>query len=126
MVKCDGRGLDGGLIPTVQDWIERGEGGIDNYVTQFLTGHGSLGTYLSRISKIQEKTCKLCGGIDVPEHLLGCARWEKESREIGMLLQEDLTVDNSSKVVKEGRWVDIKEMIGKIMRQNVREEGQEI
>ena len=43
-----------------------------------------------------------------------------------MLLQEDLTVDNFSKVVKEGRWVDIKEMIGKIMRQNVREEGQEI
>ena len=26
-----------------------------------------------------------------------------------MLLQEDLTVDNFSKVVKEGRWVDIKE-----------------
>ncbi len=33
-----------------------------------------------------------------------------------MLLQEDLAVDNFSKVVKEGRWVDIKEMIGKIMR----------
>ena len=35
-------------------------------------------------------------------------------------------IDNFNKVVKEGRWVDIKEIIGKIMRQKVREEGQEI
>ena len=93
---------------------------------QFLTDHGSFRTYLRRIGKVQEETCKYYGGIDAPEHLLGCARWEKERREIGMLLQEDLTIDNFSKVVKQGRWVGIKEMIGKIMIQKVREEGQEI
>ena len=43
-----------------------------------------------------------------------------------MLLQEDLTIDNFRKVVKEGRWVGIKEMISKIMMQKLREEGQEI
>ena len=42
-----------------------------------------------------------------------CPRWEKERREIGMLLQEDLMVDNFSEVVKEGRWVIIKEMKGR-------------
>ena len=40
------------MIPTVQDCIERGEGGTDHYVTQFLTGHGSFGTYSRRIWKV--------------------------------------------------------------------------
>ena len=58
MAKCDGWGLEEAVDSTVQDWIERGEGGTDHYVTQFLTGHGSFGTYLRRIGKVQVETCK--------------------------------------------------------------------
>ena len=107
----------------MQDWIERGVAGTDHYVTQFLTGHRSFGTYLKRIGKIQDDRCRYCGEVDAPEHLLDCTRWERERNELGILLQEDLTVDDFSRFIKEGRWADLKGTISKIVRQKVREEG---
>lgn len=52
-------------------------------MTQFLTGHGSFGSFTKRIGKTQSDVCKLCGVRDDPEHFYGfCQRWETKRKEI--------------------------------------------
>lgn len=37
------------ILPNLENWMNRGWGGVNFHVTQFLTGHGCFGSYLHRI-----------------------------------------------------------------------------
>ncbi|MCC8462428.1 MAG: hypothetical protein LN546_04580, partial [Rickettsia endosymbiont of Ecitomorpha arachnoides] len=71
----------------------------DYYFTQFLTGHGSFGSYLEKIGKAENSECIMCGeaGSD-PEHaIFQCvavaADRLKVSLEVGETLSADSCVD---------------------------------
>ncbi|XP_057671248.1 uncharacterized protein LOC130902979 [Diorhabda carinulata] len=61
------------------------------YITQVLTGHGSFGTFTKRIRKTEDDTCKTCGQMDDPAHVLyECVRWGEERTRLKEQLGCDL------------------------------------
>lgn len=78
------------LIREMEPWIECDHKTTGYYFTQFLTGHGSYGTFTKRIGKTQNDQYHTCHSKDDPEHMfLYCSSWvEKRSaleRSIGSL-----------------------------------------
>jgi len=63
-----------------QEWMTRGHGGLNYYLTQLLTGHGCFNSYLQRIKKLESAMCTYCGRyIDNMEHtLMECEEWNTE------------------------------------------------
>lgn len=45
------------LIPEVGPWLGRRHGEVDFYLTQLLTGHGNMGSYLHRFKLANDATC---------------------------------------------------------------------
>lgn len=66
------------LIPDIETWINRKGGELTFEVTQFLSGHGSFGSYLARIGK-GRPDCTQYGVADTPEHtFFNCEKWGME------------------------------------------------
>ncbi|KAJ8941510.1 hypothetical protein NQ314_010379 [Rhamnusium bicolor] len=64
------------LIPDLRPWVTYRHRRIDFYISQFLTGHGSFGTYTQRLGISENAFCVYCGEEDSPEHtVLYCHRW---------------------------------------------------
>ncbi|KAJ8939664.1 hypothetical protein NQ314_011053 [Rhamnusium bicolor] len=64
------------LIPDLRPWVTCRHRRIDFYISQFLTGHGSFGTYTQRLGISENAFCVYCGEEDSPEHtVLYCHRW---------------------------------------------------
>jgi exonuclease III len=111
------------LIPSIKEWIENGATGVDHYTSQFLTGHGSFGSYLQRIKKIDKAECAYCAEEeDTPEHLLTCPRWREEMGNLKNVLGEELTADNFRRQVVKGKWMEISNALKQIMRIKTTEE----
>jgi hypothetical protein len=111
------------LILSIKEWIENGATGVDHYTSQFLTGHGSFGSYLQRIKKIDRAECAYCAEEeDTPEHLLTCPRWKDEMGNLQNVLGEELTADNFRRQVVKGKWMEISKTIKKIMKIKTTEE----
>lgn len=71
------------ILPSFDLWIKRTTGSLSFRITQFLTAHGSFGTFLYRIGKRVSSVCLHCdlGDEDSPEHtLFGCHCWTEERR----------------------------------------------
>lgn len=67
------------LIPDIVLWVNCPHRRVSYYFTQFLTGHGSFGTFTARIGKTESDLCWRCDAPDSPEHLLyHCTRWQTE------------------------------------------------
>jgi hypothetical protein len=103
------------LIPSIKKWIENGATGVDHYTSQFLTGHGSFGSYLQRIKKIDRTECAYCAEEeDTPEHLFTCPRWRVEMGNLKNVLGEELTADSFRRQVVKGKWMEISKAIKKL------------
>ncbi|KAJ8966212.1 hypothetical protein NQ314_003678 [Rhamnusium bicolor] len=64
------------FIPDLRPWVTCRHRRTDFYISQFLTGHGSFGTYTQRLGISENALCVYCGEEDSPEHtVLYCHRW---------------------------------------------------
>ncbi|XP_045482747.1 uncharacterized protein LOC123686563 [Harmonia axyridis] len=71
------------LISKIEAWLESTHKRTGYFFTQFLTGHGSFGTYTKRIRKIPDDKCIECKVPDSPEHTYqACKRWNTEREEV--------------------------------------------
>lgn len=79
------------LVPDLAAWYSCGFRRSSYWVTQFLTGHGSFGTFTYRIGKSDTDICSACQTQDSPEHVAyHCKRWEAERRAAVRALKTDL------------------------------------
>lgn len=79
------------IIPNIEAWI-RGWRGITFHLTQLLTGHGCFGTYLYRIGKESDPSCKHCSNeCDSPGHTLEqCLAWGVLRADLCEVIGDDL------------------------------------
>ena len=86
------------IIPDVALWVNRGSGrNNDFWLTQILTGHGSFGTFLKKIGKIDNDVCTWCesGDVDNVEHTLdNCSSWAIERENLVAILGCQLSAEN--------------------------------
>ncbi|KAJ8964365.1 hypothetical protein NQ317_003009 [Molorchus minor] len=83
------------LIGDIETWTGRKFGGINYFVTQFLSGHGSFGNFLERIKKRDNNKCIYCDEIDSPQHMLReCQRWAEQRRTMEEEIGESVTTEN--------------------------------
>jgi len=92
------------IIPNVGAWM-RGWGEIAFHITQLLTGHGYFGTYLHRIGKESDPSCKHCSdGCDSSEHTLEwCPAWGVPRADLCEVVGEDLSLVNIVRKICEDR-----------------------
>ncbi|KAJ8911217.1 hypothetical protein NQ315_014929 [Exocentrus adspersus] len=112
------------LIPEIQPWVSCGHNDLNYQLTQFLTGHGSYGSYTRRIGKTADASCRYCDEEDTAAHtIFVCPRWEEYREELMAVAQEvhEGNVINLM-VQSEGNWVTIKTVITDIMLEKEREE----
>ena len=57
------------IFPTIEHRRKAGAFQLDFVLTQFLSGHGKFGSYLTRFTRRDEPSCN-CGEFQDPEHLL--------------------------------------------------------
>lgn len=113
------------LIGDIEAWTGRKHGNVNYYTTQFLTGHGSFGTYLHRIKKLDNDRCSTCDTEDSPEHaLFKCQKIKikkKEvEREVGIILTPQNIVQQM--LENESKWNLVESYIVETMKRREREE----
>lgn len=109
------------LVGSIEDWMECGHKHTCYYFTQFMTGHGSYGTFTKKIGETQSDVCIVCNRTDSPEHMLReCRRWEVERTELGEVPEvEDLI----GKMIRdETEWNKYYKFIVGVMRKKEKED----
>ncbi|KAG5893280.1 hypothetical protein JTB14_002683 [Gonioctena quinquepunctata] len=87
------------LIPNIRRWMSCKHRKIDYFVTQILTGHGSLETYTKRFHISEEDCCIYCRKTDTAAYtFFHCPRWINYRNEAYIELGEQLSVENSASV----------------------------
>lgn len=82
------------LIPNIISWTNCKHRRTDYYLTQMLSGHGCLGSYLHRIGKKDDDKCFFCEEVDTPEHtLFKCPRWTEDRTTFETRLGQRLKVN---------------------------------
>lgn len=108
------------LIPDIEEWINRKHGKLTYETSQFLTGHGSFGSYLYKIKKVRNETCMYCENPkDNPEHaIFQCPRFLEQRTTCMQLTNRTLTPGNIIRVMleNENNWNAIEKMLKEIMR----------
>ena len=84
------------ILPDITKWYLREQGGIDSYMTQAFTSHGSFQKYLHRIGKSETETCQYCTQeSDDAEHtLFKCPRWKNEREKVEKAVGGNITTGN--------------------------------
>ncbi|XP_011879609.1 PREDICTED: uncharacterized protein LOC105568485, partial [Vollenhovia emeryi] len=80
--------------PLLDQWVDRGWGGLSFRMTQVLTGHGCFGHYLSRIGREQTPGCHHCEAVDdTAQHTLAeCPAWADERAVLVHEVGQDLSL----------------------------------
>lgn len=113
------------LIPNVREWIECKHRSLEYFLAQFLTGHGSFGSYLKRIGKTENDICRYCDQADNPNHTaFECVRWSSERQSVYNDVQTTLTADNITDIMLSNvrSWKRIHNFIKDIMSKKESEE----
>lgn len=114
------------LIPQIRPWIERKHGEVGYHVTQFLTGHGSFGTYLTRIGRRESETCPYCGDPrdDWAHTLFNCERWHiwrlTAENAVGTILDENNLIPIM--LTKRENWSIVETLMVKIITRKENDE----
>ncbi|XP_011864821.1 PREDICTED: uncharacterized protein LOC105560363 [Vollenhovia emeryi] len=84
----------GAIGPLLDQWVDRGWGGLSFRMTQVMTGHGNFGHFLGRIGREQDSRYHHCSaGDDTAQHTLGeCPAWADEREALVRLLGRDLSL----------------------------------
>lgn len=85
------------------DWMNRGHGVPDYYLTQFLTGHGCFGSYLHKFRIRENPGCFMCGAErDDPDHaFFRCAYFRSERDTIQAAVNREIKKETVIKVMLE-------------------------
>ncbi|XP_045481810.1 uncharacterized protein LOC123685953 [Harmonia axyridis] len=113
------------LIGDLEGWMACEHRRTGYYFTQFLTGHGSFGTYTKRIKKTESDQCQRCGMTDDPEHVYGtCVRWEEERSWVRSQLQRLPDINSLITEMTESKktWTVMYEYITNIMKRKEEED----
>jgi len=65
------------IAPILNMWLERSWGQMTYRITQLITGHGCLNTFLYRIGKADSPTCTYCNEEEdsSEHHIMSCSKW---------------------------------------------------
>lgn len=113
------------LIKDVKQWTTCKHKRTDYFLTQFLSGHGTFGSYTKWINKTENDRCVYCGEVDTPEHtVFNCNRWIIHRWELQTKLDVELEPDNIVGVMLscEYKWNEVKKYINKILSRKEQEE----
>lgn len=113
------------LIPEVESWYRCKHRKTNYFMTQFLTGHGSFGSYTFRIKKTATEACRYCGQRDTPLHtFFQCQKWERERIKVSCELGNDINSDNIVAHMLRNRssWGKIEKFITKILASKEKDE----
>lgn len=95
------------ILPSFQAWIDRRHGSLGFHLTQLLTGHGCFGSYLYRINKVENPTCKHCGDEhteDTAEHTLqDCVAWQEEREALKLIIGDNLALSSVMAAMSESK-----------------------
>lgn len=84
------------LIPDLAPSLGRKHGEVHYHLSQFLTGHGSFGSYLKQFRLIMDDKCPYCEEIDTPYHTIyKCIRWSKERIELEVAMEMEINPENT-------------------------------
>lgn len=84
------------LIPNISSWLNRKQGEINFYMTQFLSGHGCYRKYLYRFKRDDSPICPVCIGVeeDVEHVMFCCPRFDEDRRELFEASDVLISTDN--------------------------------
>lgn len=112
----------------MRTWVGRGHGQMDYFLTQALTGHGCFGTYLTRIKKVPDSSCRYCGETDTPKHtLFHCRKWVNHREDAKRAVGEIVTRGRMTEIMIESEegWEAVRIMITSILSAKEREEREQ-
>lgn len=97
------------INPNFEEWIARGHGRLGYHLTQFLTGHGSFGSFLHKIGKRGDPSCFHCDAeVDTVDHTLReCPAWSEDRVQLkikfGMADDEPVTLEKVARKILESQ-----------------------
>lgn len=85
------------LVGDLREWVNRGHGEVNYYLTQFLSGHGYFRKYLFRMGKARNPACQYgdADEDDACHTFFACERWMRDRR----MLEEKVGSINPEGVV---------------------------
>lgn len=110
------------LIPNLEPWVACRFRTLNFYLTQFLTGHGSFGSYTNRFKLTDNDTCIYCGAVDSVEHTFyECVKWIPLRGSLRDEIGVDLNVSNtiSTMLSSQETWNRISHMISVILTSKI-------
>ncbi|KMQ90528.1 reverse transcriptase [Lasius niger] len=118
------------IVPNLSEWIAREHGGLNYYLTQFLTAHGSFGYFLHKIKKRETPSCFHCNAdVDTVDHTLRqCPTWEKDRTQMRINLRlaedENLTLETVVKRILQDcvHWYAFSQFAAKVIKEKEDEE----
>lgn len=116
------------LIPDIRIWTKCKHRNLNYWLTQFISGHGSFGTYTYKIKKTPDDKCRYCKRTDTPEHtILHCPRWNSKRQKWFTQVEEEIQLENIIGIMMKSRtnWKVIHNCINEIMSQKELEERRE-
>jgi hypothetical protein len=81
------------LIPRIENWVNRGHGEVDYYLTQLLSGHGCFRDYLFKFKWEETPDCPHCHGVpeDAEHVFFQCPRFDEARGRLQVVPNETLT-----------------------------------
>ncbi|CAB0038697.1 unnamed protein product [Trichogramma brassicae] len=91
------------LIPNIAEWLERGHGEVNYYLTQLLSGHGYFKSHSQRYDNTLSALCPACPTtIEDAEHVFfHCLRFYEERERLSQVLQEVIEPENIVRLMLE-------------------------
>ncbi|CAB0029833.1 unnamed protein product [Trichogramma brassicae] len=100
-----------GLIPNITEWVEKGYGEVDYYLTQLLSGHGYFKSHSQRYENTLSALCPACPTTikDAEHAFFRCPRFHEERERLQQVLQEIIEPENIVRLMIEtaGKWMAV-------------------
>lgn len=115
-----------GLIPNIEQWINRTHGELEYHLTQILTGHGNFNDFLYKIRKTESPYCDLCAQneIDTPDHTFRlCSRFNNFRHNTILNTSKSLNEIINSMLADEKTWKYTQSKMKKLMEHKKQKRG---
>jgi hypothetical protein len=113
------------LIGQLEAWLNRLEGEVNYYLTQFLSGHGLFRAYLHKMGKVDRPSCVFCDFPfdDALRTFFQCANWDREREALQQSLGGSFSPDNAVSLMLRGKddWARVSGFVESVLRQKKRD-----
>lgn len=114
-----GRRVREAIVPRLIEWTTRGHGMLTFHMSQILTGHGCLNSYLHRIRKVDSPMCAHCDlAEDDAQHTLEfCSEWAEQRAMLRAAIGEDLRLPRVVAQILESKenWMEFSRFCGNVL-----------